>query len=249
MQPILFELGPIAIHAYGVFMTSAFLAGMGWAVREARQRELDHTRVPIISLLVLAGAIVGARSLYVLIDFSYFANNPLEIFAFWHGGLVFSGGLLVGALFGFWQLRNEKDKLSWLDSFAPGVALGQSIGRIGCLMAGCCYGAKTLVPWAVTFTDPGSLAPLFRYLHPTQLYHSLAGLLTFGILLLAKRKLKTPGKVTGLFLILFSCFRIIIEFFRADYRGDLGVFSVTQAIAIALLLPGLFLLFRNRTRS
>lgn len=249
MQPILLKLGPVTIHAYGVFITAAFLAGVGWAMHEARQRKLPHDKIPGISLLILAGAILGARLLYVLIDLQYFAANPLEIFAFWHGGLVFSGGFLVGSLFGYWALRKETDKLTWLDCFAPGVALGQAIGRIGCFMAGCCYGSKSFVPWAVTFTDPNSLAPLFQPLHPTQLYHSLAGLLTFGMLLLAKRKLQTPGKLTGLFLVLFAGFRIFIEFFRADYRGDLGVLSVTQLIALVLLLPGLFLLFRKRARS
>jgi len=249
MKPILFEFGPIAIHAYGVFITAACLAGMGWAMREARLRGLVHELVPKVCFSALIGAILGARLLYVLIDLKHFAANPLEIFAFWNGGLVFSGGFLLGSLFGCWRLRNEGNILEWLDCFAPGVALGQAIGRIGCFMAGCCYGSKTFVPWAVTFTDPERLAPLYQPLHPSQLYHSLAGLLTFGILILTKRKLATPGKLTGLFLVLFSSFRISIEFFRADYRGDFGVLSATQFIAAALLLPGLFLLFHKQARS
>lgn len=249
MSPILFEIGPISIHAYGVFITAAFLAGMGWTAREARSRELAHESVPGIAFPVLLGSMVGARLLYVIIEPHQFIDNPLEIFAIWNGGLVFSGGFLLGALSGYWKLRTEDRRLSWLDSFAPGVALGQTIGRLGCFMAGCCYGSKTFLPWAVTFTDPNSLAPLFRHLHPTQLYHSLAGLLTFGILLVAKRKLATPGRVSGLFLILFATFRILIEFFRADHRGDLGIMSVTQFIALLLILPGFFLLFRKQARS
>lgn len=249
MHPVLLEFGPITIYAYGVFVTAAFLAGMGWTIREARTRDLDPTLVPRIGLIAICSGLLGARLLYVLIAPNQFIENPLEVLQIWKGGLVFSGGLIAGAASVLWFMRNEPHRMEWLDSVAPALALGQAIGRIGCFMAGCYYGSRTLLPWAVTYTDPLSLAPLFRPLHPTQIYHSLAGLITFLILLLAKRTLKSPGRLTGLFLVLFATFRIIIEFFRADYRGDLAFVSVTQIIAACAFLLGLFLLLRKHARS
>ncbi|KAB1441112.1 prolipoprotein diacylglyceryl transferase [Pseudodesulfovibrio senegalensis] len=249
MQPLLLEIGPVAIYAYGVFVAAAFLAGMGWTMHEAGLRGLDKTRVPALGLSIIAGGILGARLLYICIDPQRFINDPLEIPAIWNGGLVFSGGLAGGVLAGWLTLRKQPHKMQWADAMAPGLALGQCIGRIGCLMAGCCYGSMCTLPWAITFTNPQSLAPLYRPLHPTQLYHSLSGLLTFLILIMVRKRLKRPGDATGLFLVLFSVQRFVIEFFRADYRGEIGMFSATQVVTGVFCLLGLILLLKNHARS
>lgn len=249
MHPILLRFGPLTLHSYGVLVASAFLAAIMWARHEASLRHLNREKVYSIALWVMLGAILGARILYILIDLPYFTRNPLRIFSFWEGGLVFSGGLSLACLFGYRVIRNDSRKLEWCDTLAPALALGQGIGRVGCFMAGCCYGAETHAPWAVIFSAPNGLAPIGVPLHPTQLYQSLAGFVLFGALILFRRKGLEPGKIAGLYLVLFSLFRIGIEFFRADWRGDFGFASVTQVVTGFFLLLGLFLVMRNNRSS
>jgi len=166
---------------------------------------------------------------------------------FWKGGLVFSGGAILATVFAMAFLKNKgQDIWEWMDTLAPGIGLGEAIGRIGCLAAGCCYGAVCDMPWAITFTHPDSLAPLHMPLHPTQLYHSLAGLACFIVVLAAKPLVRGTGQLMGIFLILFGSLRYVIELFRADYRGDLGPISVTQFIALGAVALGIFIFLHRR---
>ncbi|CCO24517.1 prolipoprotein diacylglyceryl transferase [Maridesulfovibrio hydrothermalis] len=250
MNPILFSIGTLNIYSYSVYLTAGCLLAMGWAMREARLKELPFTLAPVAGIIAIACGIAGARVLYVALYPQEFIQNVIEIFYIWQGGLVFSGAFIFGSLSGLLYLKSQKQELlPWLDCFAPAIALGQAVGRLGCFSAGCCYGKHTDLAWAVTFKNADSLAPLFYPLHPTQLYHSLAGLVSFIILLLAKKFIKTDGQLTGLFLLLFSVFRFIIEFFRADYRGTLGSISVTQFITLVFFSIGIYLLFINKKRS
>jgi phosphatidylglycerol:prolipoprotein diacylglycerol transferase len=245
MHPVLIRLGPLTLHSYGVFVALAFLAAIWWATREAKRRGLNTDILPGLAFRIVLGAVLGARLLYVLIDLPYFLQRPTEIVAFWNGGLVFSGGLTFAAVLGFMKLRREPHRLAWCDALAPAVALGQGIGRLGCFLAGCCYGAKTHVPWTVIFSDPNGLAPIGTPVHPAQLYQSAAGFLTFFALIWFSRRNPTPGRTAGLYLVLFGAFRIFVEFFRADWRGDFGFASVTQVVTGIFLLLGLHLLTRN----
>jgi phosphatidylglycerol:prolipoprotein diacylglycerol transferase len=247
MHPKLITIGSFTIYTYGFFIAAAFLLGMSWTMREARYRGLNPKLVSDLGFYLILGGILGARLLYVLINPRYFLEHPLEIFMFWKGGLVFLGGAIVGAICGYVFLRKRNQPLwPWLDAVAPGLALGQAVGRLGCFAAGCCYGTKCTLPWAVTFTHPDSLAPLYVPLHPTQIYHSLAGLVTFIFLLVAKKRLKGSGQLMGLFLILYAFFRFSIEFFRGDYRGSIGILSVTQILALGLFILGLWVIYKRR---
>ncbi|WP_027722645.1 prolipoprotein diacylglyceryl transferase [Maridesulfovibrio zosterae] len=250
MNPVLFTLGSINIYSYSVYLTAGCLLAMGWAMREARYKDLPYSLAPITGIIAIICGILGARALYVGLYPQQFVNNIIEIFYIWQGGFVFSGAFIFGSLGGLLFLKSKKqDIMPWLDCFAPAIALGQAIGRIGCFSAGCCYGKHTDLPWAVTFRNTDSVAPLFYPLHPTQIYHSLAGIITFVILLQAKKYLKNDGKITGLFLVLFSLFRFIIEFFRADYRGSFGPISTTQFITLVFFSIGIYLLSVNKKRS
>ena len=240
-------LGPFALHTYGLFVAAGFLLGIGWSMREARERGLNPDLLSDLGFYIILGAILGARLLYVLINPTYFWNNPMEVFMFWKGGLVFSGGAILATLMGWAFLKVKKqDPWRWMDTLAPGVGLGEAIGRIGCLAAGCCYGDVCDLPWAVTFFHPDSLAPLHVPLHPTQLYHSLAGLACFAATLALKTRLRGTGQLMGVFLVLFGAFRYVIELFRADYRGDLGPLSVTQLIALGAMGLGIFIILHRR---
>ncbi|MFW5498739.1 MULTISPECIES: prolipoprotein diacylglyceryl transferase [unclassified Maridesulfovibrio] len=250
MNPILFSIGSINIYAYSVYLTAGCLLGIGWAMRAARLWELEYKLAPITGIIAIVSGVIGARALYVGLYPQEFSGDLLRIFYIWQGGLVFSGAIIFGSLAGLLYLRSKQQPiLDWLDCFAPGIALGQAVGRLGCFFAGCCYGKPADLPWAVTFKNTSSLAPLFQPLHPTQLYHSLAGLVTFLILVVAGNHIKTEGRITGLFLILFSAFRFIIEFFRADYRGELGPLSMTQFITLVFFAIGIYLLSIYKKRS
>ena len=250
MFPTLIDFGPVAIHTYGLFIALGFLAGMSWASREARQRGLSVAMVQDVVFWSILAAIIGSRLLFVLINPAYFLRNPLEIFMFWKGGLVFLGGALLVALVIWIYLRSKGQPIMvWADVLVPALPLGQAIGRLGCFAAGCCYGKECDLPWAVTFTNNDSLAPLNTPIHPTQLYHSLGDLTTFLILVLAKPYLKRNGQALGLFLLVFPVFRIGVEFFRADFRGTMGPFSTTQVISAALILVGIWLTFIRKPKG
>lgn len=249
MHPILIEIGPLTIYSYGFFIAAAILLGMGLTMHEARHKHLNPRIVSDLGFYLILGALIGSRLLYVFLNPVYFFSHPLEIIKFWKGGLIFVGGAIAAGLIAWIYLKQREGPFrDWLDAFAPGIAAGQAVGRIGCLMAGCCYGKQCSLPFAITFKLPNSLAPLHLPLHPTQIYHSLAGLCTFIILVLAKRKQLQPGQLFALFLMLYSLFRFGIEFYRGDFRGDLGVLSVTQWITTFVLLLGLTLMVRFRRK-
>jgi phosphatidylglycerol:prolipoprotein diacylglycerol transferase len=173
MHPVLFRIGPFALHTYGVFVAIAFLASISLALREARRVGESADHILDLCFYILVAAIVGSRILYVVINWPVFQQDPLEILRIWRGGLVFYGGFIAAVLTAFWYVR--KAGLSpWktTDILAPSLAFGQFIGRIGCFFAGCCYGRPSDLPWAVTFTNPESLAPKGIPLHPTQIYSS-----------------------------------------------------------------------------
>jgi phosphatidylglycerol:prolipoprotein diacylglycerol transferase len=249
MHPILIEIGPFTIYSYGFFIAAAILLALAVGIRQADKKGLDARLGSDLGFYLILGAIVGSRLLYVLLKPEYFLSHPLQIIQFWKGGLVFIGGAIAAIAVGAWYLRRKDQPFwPWTDAFAPGIALGQGVGRIGCFMAGCCYGKETQVPWAVTFTNPLSLAPLHIPLHPTQIYHSLAGFFTFILLLVCGRRLSGSGQLFGLFLAAYGALRFVIEFYRGDFRGHLAMFSITQWMALAALAAGaLIILLRRRS--
>jgi phosphatidylglycerol:prolipoprotein diacylglycerol transferase len=246
MFPDLFTIGPLTIHTYGVFVAMGFIAALMVTVRLAGSYGLAAPQVMDMGFVSIVWGIIGSRLLFVLLNFSYYRSHPLDAFKVWQGGLVFSGGLVVAALALLWHSRRHRLSFwSVGDLWAPGVALGQGLGRIGCLMAGCCYGKPTDLPWAVIFGDPHCLAPLNIPLHPTQIYAALGGFVIFVALLLLHRRKKYDGQVFLWFLILHSTARLLVERFRADDRGMiLGTdMSLTQLVATLVLLGAVATLF------
>jgi phosphatidylglycerol:prolipoprotein diacylglycerol transferase len=242
MHPVLFRLGPLTIHTYGVLVALAFLAGITLATREGRRKGVEPDRIMDLGLYILAAAIIGSRLLQVAIEYRYYSQHPLEIFMIWKGGLVFYGGFILAVLTSVWYL-NKHSLPVWrvADIFAPSIALGQAIGRLGCFSAGCCYGKPTGLPWGVTFTDKDTLAVMGVPLHPTQVYESIGTLLIFIFLFLYRKKTAFEGQLFWLYVLLYSALRFTIEFFRGDVeRGFMHVasfeLSTSQAVAIAAFL-------------
>lgn len=248
MHPVLFEYGRITLYTYGLFVALAFIAGLWLAGREAERRGLDPRMVQDLGFVVLIAAILGARLFFVLIEWRHFVDHPLQIFEIWKGGLVFYGGFTAAILAGVLYVR-AKELPTWEvgDLAVPSLALGQALGRLGCFFAGCCFGAECDLPWAVTFSDPRSLAPLGVPLHPAQLYSAAANLAIFAVLYWGVRpRQRSSGQVLGSYLVLYPIARFLLEFLRDDPRGALGGLSTSQALGIPLLAVGLWILFTRR---
>ncbi len=164
MHPILYKIGPITLYTYGFFLALGFLVAILVAGREAKRLGLSEGHFFDLCFYMLIAAIVGSRLLFVLVDPGFFLKNPLKIFAIWEGGLVFHGGLIAALVTAFFLMRRYK--MPWrptLDALAVGTPLGVTFGRIGCFMAGCCFGRPSSLPWAVRFTNPESLCPIQEY--------------------------------------------------------------------------------------
>jgi len=255
MFPILIEFGFFKIFTYGLLVATGFLVAILLASSRAEKEGLDSQKVLDLCFYVMVSSLLGARLLYVIVEYRYFLDSPLEIFKFWKGGLVFYGGLILGVLISLWYLkRNQMPMWKTADLLAPSIALGQSIGRWGCFFAGCCYGKKTDVAWGITFTDPRSLAPLEISLHPTQVYLSLNAVFIFIFLMwLSKRKV-FDGQILWSYGILYSIGRFLIEYFRGDDRGFPveQVLSTSQFVGVFVFSFSAFMLltlYRKSLRS
>ena len=255
MYPILIEFGFFKIFTYGLLVATGFLVAILLASSRAEKEGLDSQKVLDLCFYVMVSALLGARLLYVIVEYRYFLDSPLEIFKFWKGGLVFYGGLILGVLISLWYLkRNQMPMWKTADLLAPSIALGQLIGRWGCFFAGCCYGKKTDVAWGITFTDPRALAPLEISLHPTQVYLSLNAVFIFIFLMwLSKRKV-FDGQILWSYGILYSVGRFLIEYFRGDDRGFPveQVLSTSQFVGVFVFSFSAFMLltlYRKSLRS
>src|SRR6266542_5494796 len=246
MYPKLLELGSIPIvgqltlYTYGVLLAAAYLLGLKLAMVRAANRGLDSNRVLDLGIYIIISALVGAKLLLLVTDFKSFSADPRELLTLARSGGVFYGGLIVAVIVALWYIRHVGLPLwTTCDVFAPGIALGHVVGRFGCLFAGCCYGKPTTKPWGITFTDAFAASnvgtPLGVPLHPTQLYEAGAELLILGTLLWTERKGRPfAGRTFWLYMLLYAISRFIIEFYRGDDRGAVGIFSTSQFISIVL---------------
>jgi len=247
MYPRLFELpwsignfGPITVYTYGVLLAAAYLLGLKLAMVRAKARGLDDARVLDLGIYIIISALIGAKLLLLITDYRSFARDPRELLTLARAGGVFYGGLIVAVSVALWYIRRVGLPLwTTCDVFAPGIALGHVVGRFGCFFAGCCFGRPTTRPWGITFTDPFAAAnvgtPLGVPLHPTQLYEAGAELLILFLLLATERKGRPfAGRTFWLYMLLYAISRFIIEFFRGDERGNVGIFSTSQFISIIL---------------
>jgi phosphatidylglycerol---prolipoprotein diacylglyceryl transferase len=252
MHPDLISIGPLTVHTYGTLIAVGFLVGLFIATRTGRQQGIDAQKIMDMGFLLIISGVAGSRITYILMNFSEYSSHPLNMLKLWEGGLVFSGGLLAAIITMTFYLRHHKlDFWRVGDVWAPALAIGQAIGRIGCFMAGCCYGKETHGFCGVVFTNPKSIAPLNIPLHPTQLYDSLSNFIIFAILMILSARKKFQGQVLLWFLIMHSTARLLIEKFRGD---DRGIFpgtnlTVTQFLAIVILISAISALFYLKTKS
>jgi phosphatidylglycerol:prolipoprotein diacylglycerol transferase len=254
MYPRLLELGPVTVYTYGVLLAAAYLLGLQLAIVRGRSRHLDQTRVLDLGIYIIISALIGAKLLLLVVDFRTYVDNPSELLTLARSGGVFYGGLIVAVIVALWYIRRIGLPLwTTCDVFAPGIALGHVVGRLGCFFAGCCYGRPTSVPWAITFTDPFAASnvgtPLNVPLHPTQLYEAGAEALILIVLLATEsRGRRYPGRTFWLYMLLYAISRYIIEMYRGDPRGTILMFSTSQFISLILapLSIGMLVYLRRR---
>ena len=250
INPVLFKIGIFEIRYYGLIFILGFLIGYLFLVYLAKERKLNLTKDDISDLLLylLIGIIAGARLFYILFyNLGFYLENPLEMFALWHGGLSFHGGL-AGAVIAI-LLFCKKKKVSFyeiIDIVVIPVALGLAFGRIGNFLNGELYGRITNLPWAVKFKG----AEGFR--HPSQLYESLKNLVIFSVLWFIRNKKLPNGFLFWSFVTMYSVLRFFVEFVREpDPQLGFIIFSMTmgQILSIITCSIGIYFLFRLKYES
>jgi len=253
MYPEIFHLS--FFPTYGALVAVAFLVALWMAGRLAVRAGLNSDAVTNLGIYCALAAIAGAKVMMILVDLPYYTQHPGEILslATLRAGGVFYGGLIAALAVSWWYMRHSRLPLAkTADVFAPAIALGHGIGRLGCFSAGCCWGVRCNLPWAVTFTNPVAKdlvgVPLNVPLHPTQLYESFAEFLIFGVLYWRIHKTHRPGAIISLYLILYSTARFIVEFFRFHEQGNLwgGPLDTSQWISLFLALAGATWFLRSR---
>ena len=257
-------IGNFTIHGYGLMIGIGFVLAI--LVGEIRARYFKLKEDAIFDIAIIAGlsGFGGAKLLYVIVNFRDFLKSPLQVLG--SSGFVVYGGLISGILCGLLYVRIKKISFfEYFDLIMPEIALAQGFGRLGCFMAGCCYGKETTSPIGVVFPQ-NSLAPSGVKLLPTQLISAGADFINMAVLMLIawkfsytagknagnakdnKRKYLVAGDIGSLYLVFYGIGRFLIEFLRNDHRGEIGIFSTSQFISIFFVLTGISLMIINRIR-
>jgi len=238
MHPEICRIGPFAIYSYGLMLATAFIVSSFLASRRAESAGIPPETILNLSFVVFVFGIAGARLLYVVQNIKGYVQNPAEILMLQHGGLSLFGGLILGSIAGIIYMKRKKlSAYKALDVLAPYIALGQAIGRIGCLLNGCCYGKPAV--WGIWF--PAHQAVLV----PTQIYSSLPLLGIFMILrVLQDRPHIVEGEIFFTYLLLYSLKRFFIEFWRGDTIAVIPGLTLFQVFSIALFLLAVIQLVR-----
>jgi len=253
MHPILHDFGFWTLYWYGPLLAAAYLIALQFAAVRARQRGIDSTKVMDLGIYLIIAALVGAKLMLLVVDFEGVMRNPASLL---RAAGVFYGGLIGALIAAIWLVRRYQLPLwTTADLFAPGIALGHVIGRMGCLMAGCCYGRPTTLPWGITFTSPiaaeYSGTPLNQPLHPTQVYDAAGELLILAILLATERRGRPfPGRTFWGYIVLYGISRFIVEAFRGDpERGIYWTLSTSQWVSLLMIPIALLMLTRLSRRG
>ncbi len=238
MYPILLNIGGFHLRAYGTLIAIALLTGIWLAGREATRKGIPSEQVQDFIVWATLFGILGAR-LYYMAFFSprAFLEDPLGVLAIWRGGLAIHGALLAGTVTAIWYVRRYRLSFwRFADTLAPSMILGQAIGRLACFLNGDAYGIPTTLPWAVTFTNPESMAPLGVPLHPTQLYEMGLNLLLFGLLWWARTRIRFDGELFLLYAGGYGIIRFIVENFRGDQLQYGAGISAAQTISVLVVI-------------
>jgi phosphatidylglycerol:prolipoprotein diacylglycerol transferase len=235
----------------------AFLVATYIAVHRAKKEGIPAQIIFDLGILLLLSAVIGARIFHILQHRQSYSSLT-EIMAIWRGGLsglTFYGGFILALIAGIIYLRWRKLSVAAVtDILAPPMILGTGIGRIGCFLAGCCFGKPTSLPWGITFPE-NSLATLelgqIEKLHPTQLYSFISLLGIFIILLILEKHIKTKGLLFILSVLMYSIHRFFIDFLRYYTQDEYtGIFTTSQFMSIIAAVAAVaFMIFLAKRRT
>ncbi len=256
MHPILLQFYGFSIHSYGVMLAIGFVVGISLAAREAVRTNVDPEKVLNLAFWILVSSIIGARLFHCIVFYPQYLKNPLRILKLWEGGLVFYGGFLGALLAGFVYCRiNKLNYWEIGDLLMPSLMLGLVFGRIGCTLAGCCFGKSCGPHFALgmTFNNPLGLGVKHTPLYPTQVMSAANAFVIFLILWLYRKKKRFHGELVAICLIVYAITRSLIEILREDPRGfvHLGpvLLSESQFVSIFMLLFAAYLLIWIRPKQ
>jgi phosphatidylglycerol---prolipoprotein diacylglyceryl transferase len=253
--PKLISVGWFTVSTYGVLVAAGLVTGLYVASRLSEREGLNRDEIYTLGVYVALAGIIGSKGALVIQERAEYWHNPGQFFSFTllQSGGIFYGGLILAIIVGVWYTRRRQIPfLKSADAFAPGIAIGHALGRLGCFSAGCCWGLPTSLPWGVTFTNPYSNqtvgVPLNQPLHPTQLYEAAAEFVIFLILYSQYRKKQFDGQMLGWYLVLYSTVRFLVEFLRAHEPGGDAMLwqsglSAAQGVSLLLIAAGAYLLW------
>lgn len=241
MRAILFELGPIKIYSYGLMLAIGVFAAFFVAERRAKKIGLDSDKVFDLGVACGVGGIVGAKLLYFITEWRDLVNGGMTFRDIMFGFVVYGGiigGILAGYLYCRWKKLNF---LKHFDLVMPSIALAQAFGRIGCFLAGCCYGKETDAWYGMEFNHSVYYNMIGVKVIPTQLIMSVANFAHFFLLVFLAKKIKKDGVIAGCYLLFYSVGRFLIEYLRDDPRGGVGALSTSQFISLFIFAAGLIM--------
>lgn len=242
------QLGPVTIHMYGLMIGIGFMAAYFICCWRAKKKGLSEDILWGILICAILGAIIGTRLLFYLVNIPQIISDPSILWNFKNGYVVY-GGIIFGVLFGYLYCKKKQVSfLKYFDLVMPSVAVAQGFGRIGCFFAGCCYGKQTDSWLHIVYTH-SNFAPNNVPLIPTQLLSSVGNFVIAAILFWYSGISKKDGTVGALYMILYSIGRFLIEMFRDDMRGSLGILSTSQLISIVIFLLGIFFMAAFRKKN
>lgn len=251
MYPVLIQLGSFELRSYGIIVALSFFLGLWLSAGEAKRKGIDPSLVQDFAFYAFLGGIIGARIYFVVFSNpAYFLQNPWQIVAVWHGGIGIIGALIGGLATALWYCR-RKNLLFWkfADTLAPGVVLAQTAGILACLLNGDSYGKPADLAWAITYTDPRSMAPLNIPRHPVEIYEMVAYLLVFLLVWQTRKKYNTAGFTFLTYLAGYGAARFSVEFFRgnpATFAWGIPAAQVFGAVLLLLAAAGFYVLAEGR---
>jgi phosphatidylglycerol:prolipoprotein diacylglycerol transferase len=263
MFPVVFRLGPVTVHSYGLLMALGVGLGLWFLYVQSKKQGLDAVRVADAGFYTILVSLLGAKLVLLVKDFSFYTRYPGELLSLARSGGVFQGGLAFGIVFALWFFRKRRLP-TWkiADIVGPALALGHGFGRIGCFLAGCCYGRVCEVPLGVTYRSDYAHdltgIPLGERLYPVQLGEAVLNFLNFTVLFLILRRKRFDGQVFSFYILNYSVIRFLTEYFRGDHPGQSYLIqggspwaslSYPQFFSLVAFAAGLVLLVFLRKKS
>lgn len=246
MYENILKIGPITVKGYGLMIAIGVILALFLGEKLAKKRGQDPDMIYNLTFLCAISGFLGAKILFCIVEFDALIKDPMSVLK--SNGFVVYGGIIGGILAAAVYLKRKKCNFwDYFDIVLPSVAVAQGFGRIGCFLAGCCYGRETDSWIGIAFTN-SRFAPNHVKLIPTQLISSAGMFLIAAVLLWFLKRQKRPGQTGALYLILYSIGRFGVEFLRNDFRGEIGPFSTSQFISVLILLVGVGLFLRKEKR-